>query len=159
MGAAGLVCCVEFFAGKTPGVDTAWDTICTFIRIPVGAVGDVNPALELTALPVGGGTTAGTHASGAGTRILLNTSPEPVTNRAASVTEDVLIIAGIWAALHHPRVFIAGFAVFVLLLMWLLPKMGEGIRRIATSIKHFFNGAMAADGNKDIQSSFPESNR
>lgn len=163
MGAAGLMYCVEFFADKTPGVDTAWDTVHTFIRIPMGAVlamgavGELNPALELTAFLIGGTVAAGTHASKAGTRIMLNSSPEPVTNWTASITEDILVIVGIWAALNHPGLFIAGFAVFVLLLIWLLPRIWGGIQRIATSVKTFFNGASKTGDNETIQPALPKS--
>ena len=81
IGAATLMYFVEFFADKTPGVDTGWDTIHTFIRIPAGvmlaagAVGDVNPAMVITAGILGGGVAATTHTIKAGTRVLINTSP------------------------------------------------------------------------------------
>src|SRR6056297_3085473 len=77
MGGAGLMFAVEFFADKIPGLDSTWDALHTFIRIPAGAmlaagaVGDVNPALMLAAGIVGGGVTAGTHATKAGTRALI----------------------------------------------------------------------------------------
>src|SRR4030067_2595001 len=83
MFSAGLMYCNEFFADKTPGVDTAWDTVHTFIRIPLGAVlamgavGDTTPVVELAAFLVGGSLTAATHATKAGSRILINTSPQP----------------------------------------------------------------------------------
>ncbi len=106
MFAAGLMYCVEFFADKTPGVDTAWDSVHTFIRIPMGAVlamgavGDVSPAVELAAFLLGGTLAAGTHATKAGSRIVINTSPEPVSNWTASIGEDVVVIAGLWTALN-----------------------------------------------------------
>ncbi len=77
---------VEFFADKTPGVDTGWDALHTFIRIPAGAalaagaVGELNPAVEVAAAIIGGGVAAGTHATKAGKRVLINASPEPVSN-------------------------------------------------------------------------------
>ena len=79
MTAAGFMYCVEFFADKIPGVDSAWDSIHTFIRIPAGAmlassaVGDVTPAIELTTALLGGLLAAGTHTTKAGTRLLINT--------------------------------------------------------------------------------------
>jgi hypothetical protein len=94
MTAAGLMYCIEFFADKIPGVDSGWDTIHTFIRIPAGAmlaataVGDVTPAVELSAGLLGGAFAAGSHMTKAGSRLLINTSPEPVTNWTASVSED-----------------------------------------------------------------------
>ena len=142
--AAGLMYCVEFFADKTPGIDTGWDTIHTFIRIPAGAVlaagavGDVTPAMTLAAALLGGTLAASTHATKAGGRVLINTSPEPVTNWVASVTEDVLVIGGLWAALHYPVAFLVGLAVCICLMVWLLPKIWRGIKSIANKIRGLF---------------------
>jgi len=113
IGAAGVMYLVEFFADKVPGVDTGWDTLHTFIRIPAGAllaagaVGDVNPAVAIAAGLMGGGLAAASHATKAGTRVLINTSPEPFSNWTASVVEDVAVVGGLWTALHYPWVFIA----------------------------------------------------
>ena len=93
--AAAVMYCVEFCADKVPGVDTGWDAIHTFIRLPAGAllasgmVGDMGMAAELAAAIVGGSVAAGTHATKAGSRALINTSPEPFSNWTASVTEAV----------------------------------------------------------------------
>ncbi|MCG8379072.1 MAG: DUF4126 domain-containing protein [Proteobacteria bacterium] len=146
MTAAGLMYCVEFFADKTPGVDTAWDSLHTFIRIPLGAVlamsavGDTTPAVELAAFLAGGGLTAATHATKAGGRVMINTSPEPVSNWFTSIGEDLLVIAGIWTALTHPWVFIVFLILFIVLMAWLLPKIWRGIKRIIISLKEFING-------------------
>lgn len=134
--AAGFMYCVEFMADKTPGVDSGWDAIHTFIRIPAGAllaagaVGDVAPALAVAAGIVGGGVTAATHATKAGTRVLINTSPEPFSNWGASLAEDLAVFAGLWAALAHPMVFLLAFIAFLLLLCWLLPKLWRGIATV-----------------------------
>ncbi|MBI9092356.1 MAG: DUF4126 domain-containing protein [Desulfobacterium sp.] len=144
MGAAGLMYCVEFFADKIPGVDTGWDTLHTFIRIPAGvvlaagAVGELTPAVALAAAIVGGGLAAGAHATKAGSRVIINTSPEPFTNWTASFVEDIAVIAGIWTALHHPWVFLACLALFILVMVWLLPKLWKGIKRILALIKQLF---------------------
>lgn len=144
--AAGFMYCVEFFADKTPGVDTAWDGLHTFVRIPAGAllaagaVGDVNPALAVTAGILGGGISAATHATKAGTRVLINTSPEPFSNWIASITEDVAVFAGLWAALNHPVIFIALLIAFLLLLCWLLPKVWRGVVAVFRRIARFFSG-------------------
>ena len=146
MTAAGLMYCVEFFADKTPGVDTAWDSIHTFIRIPLGAilamsaVGDTTPAVELAAFLVGGSLTAATHATKAGARVMINTSPEPVSNWFASLGEDILVIGGIWAALTHPWVFIVFLIIFIILMVWLLPKIWRGIKRIISTLREFIKG-------------------
>jgi len=144
IGAAGLMYLVEFFADKTPGVDTGWDVIHTFIRIPAGAllaasaVGDVNPAVALAAAIAGGSIAAGTHAVKSGTRALINTSPEPFSNWTASITEDLAVIAGIWTALYYPWLFIALLVIFILLMIWLLPKIWQGIKKVFNLIVRFF---------------------
>ena len=134
--AAGVMYIVEFFADKVPALDTGWDSVHTFIRIPAGAmlaagaVGDVNPAVAITAGILGGGLAAGSHAAKSGSRVLINTSPEPFTNWTASVLEDIAVIGGIWAALHYPVLFVAFIILFTLLLIWLLPKIWRGIKKV-----------------------------
>ncbi|MFT7413721.1 MAG: hypothetical protein ACI9FO_000374 [Methylophagaceae bacterium] len=136
MGAAGLMYCVEFFADKIPGVDSGWDTIHTFIRIPAGAmlaaaaIGDVTPAIALTTALLGGTLAAGSHVTKAGTRLLINTSPEPLSNWTASIGEDLLVIGGLWAALNHPALFIIGLIVFIMLMIWLLPRLWRLIKQV-----------------------------
>jgi hypothetical protein len=145
IGAAGLMYLVEFFADKVPGVDNGWDAVHTFIRIPAGvllaagAVGDVNPALSIAAGIMGGGIAAGSHALKAGSRVLINTSPEPVTNWTASLLEDVAVVGGLWMALIHPWVFIVLFAAFIILAAWLLPRIWRGIKKAAAAIGRFFS--------------------
>ncbi len=136
IGAAGVMYVIEFFADKIPAVDTSWDTVHTFVRIPAGAmlaagaVGDVSPAVAITAGILGGGLAAGTHAAKSGSRVLINTSPEPFTNWTASVVEDIAVVGGIWTALHYPWVFIALIIVFIVFLAWLLPKVWRGIKKV-----------------------------
>ncbi|WP_316347159.1 DUF4126 domain-containing protein [Desulfuromonas acetoxidans] len=151
IGASALMYVVEFFADKFPGVDTGWDTIHTFIRIPAGAAlaaaatGGVDPSISLAAAIVGGTLTAATHATKAGSRVLINTSPEPVTNWAASLSEDVVVIGGLWVALNHPLVFIGLLIVFILLLVWLLPKLWRGIKKVFAAIGRLFSGKKSAE--------------
>ncbi|BFM18461.1 hypothetical protein R50073_46440 [Maricurvus nonylphenolicus] len=140
IGAAGLMYFVEFFVDKTPGVDSGWDTLHTFVRIPAGAmlaagaVGDVTPALEIAAGIMGGGMAATTHATKAGSRLLINTSPEPVTNWTASIAEDLMVFAGLWAALNHPFVFLILLIVFILIVAFLLPKLWRAIKLVFRKI-------------------------
>ncbi len=144
LGAAGAMYLVEFFADKVPGVDSAWDAVHSFIRIPAGAllaagaVGRVHPALALAAALVGGGLAAATHAAKAGTRVMINTSPEPVTNWLASITEDVAVVLGLWTALNHPFIFVVLLGAFVLLLIWILPKLWKGLKKIFGSLGRLF---------------------
>ena len=149
IGAAGIMYFVEFFADKIPAVDSTWDAVHTFIRIPLGAllaagaVGEVNPAVTTAAFLLGGTMAAGTHAAKAGTRVLINTSPEPFTNIAASVTEDVAVVGGLWTALNYPLVFITFIVAFALFLIWALPKLWRGIKKVFGAIVRLFRGAPA----------------
>jgi hypothetical protein len=144
IGAAAVMYVVEFFADKVPGVDTGWDVVQSFVRIPGGAilaaaaVGDLSPAAELAAGILGGGLAATTHATKAGMRVMINASPEPVSNWSASITEDVAVIGGVWAALNHPYVFLGLLAVFVLLMAWLLPRIWRGIQAVVSKLASLF---------------------
>ena len=137
---AGLLSVIEFLADKIPYVDTAWDSIQTFIRIPAGALlamGAINtsdPAIATIAALLGGSLAGATHAAKAGSRALINTSPEPVTNIAASFGEESALITGGWLVFAHPAVFIGLLAGFVVLLLWLLPKVWRGVRIILNKI-------------------------
>lgn len=142
--AAGAMYLVEFFVDKTPGVDTGWDTLHTLVRIPAGAmlaagaVGDVSPALEIAAGIMGGSLATVSHATKAGTRAVINTSPEPFTNWGASLLEDVAVIAGLWTALTHPLIFLCLLVLFIVFAIWLLPKLWQAIKAIARAIGRFF---------------------
>ncbi len=144
MGAAGLMYCIEFFADKVPGVDTGWDALHTFVRIPAGAmlaagaIGDLNPVVELTAAILGGGMAATSHATKAGTRVLINTSPEPFSNWLASVGEDIAVVTGVWACINHPVLFIIALIMFVALAIWLLPRIWNGIKKVFRFIGKLF---------------------
>ena len=133
---AGLLLTIEFFADKVPAVDTLWDSIHTFIRIPAGALlaalamGGHDPALMVVAGLLGGTLTAGTHAFKAGSRTLVNTSPEPFSNIGVSLGEDVLVASGLLTAIYHPIIFLVLLVVFIGLLIWLLPKLWRGIRLV-----------------------------
>lgn len=145
IGAAAMMYCVEFFADKVPGVDSGWDAIHTFVRIPAGAmlaagaVGEVTPALELAAAIAGGGLAATSHATKAGSRMLINASPEPFTNWGASLAEDVLVVAGLWTALNHPVPFLALLTLFIILAVWVLPKMWRLVVRVLGALRRWLS--------------------
>jgi len=133
IGAAGLMFFIEFFADKVPGVDSGWDTLQTFIRIPAGAI---------LAAAIAGGTLAGaSHFTKAGTRLAINTSPEPFSNWTASILEDIAVIAGLWAALNHPIVFLILLGLFILLMIWRLPKIFGAIQAVYRKLRSMFGGA------------------
>ncbi|MFV9614602.1 MAG: DUF4126 domain-containing protein [Gammaproteobacteria bacterium] len=144
--AAGLMYFVEFFADKIPGVDSGWDAIHTFIRIPAGAmlaVGaaqglEINQAAELAAALLGGSLAATSHLTKSSTRLVLNTSPEPITNATASIVEDLAVVGGLWTALNYPLVFILFIIVFVLFAIWLLPKLWRAIKDIIKTLRGWF---------------------
>jgi len=144
--AAGVMFVVEFVVDKVPGVDSAWDGLHTFIRIPAGALmamgaaGDLGPLGDTLVGVLGGGVAAASHATKAGTRIMLNTSPEPFTNWVASVTEDVGVVGGLLLALTHPGVFLITLALFFLLLIWVLPMLWHGIKRVLGALRRHFGG-------------------
>ena len=130
MGLSGVMLLMEFFADKIPWLDSVWDSIHTFIRIPAGALlagavmGDQGAAAQIATGLLGGTLAAGTHLVKTSTRAVINTSPEPFTNIAASSTEDAIFAGGMWAMLNHPLVFLGGlgvffvFAVAVIFLLW-----------------------------------------
>ncbi len=157
--AAGLMYAVEFFADKVPGVDTGWDTLHTFVRIPAGAllaagmIGDVQPAAELAAAIVGGSIAAGTHFTKAGSRVMINTSPEPVSNWTASLVEDIAVFTGLWAAIQHPFIFIGLFIIFILLMIWLLPKLWRGIKKVFMFFVNVFNGKSTNTSENNLPAS------
>lgn len=144
MAAAGFMYCVEFFADKTPGVDTGWDAIHAFIRIPagailaMGAVGETSQAAQLAAFLIGGSLAAATYATKAGSRVIINTSPEPLSNWTASLSEDLIVIAGLWTALTYPWVFLVLLLVFILVMIWLLPKLWIAVKSVFTYIRNVF---------------------
>lgn len=129
LAASGLLLVVEFFADKVPLLDSLWDTVHTFIRIPAGAAiaalafGAHGEAWQLAMALLGGSLAAGAHAMKAGTRATLNLSPEPFTNIGASLGEDALALGALWLILAHPLIALALLVLFVALLAWLLPKL------------------------------------
>lgn len=147
LAAAGIMYFVEFFTDKIPGVDTLWDAVHSFIRIPAGALlaggalAQISPEAELAGMLIGGTLSAGTHFTKAGSRVLINTSPEPVTNWTASIGEDVAVVAGLWTALNYPVLFIVLLIAFIALGIWLLPKIWRGIKTVVSRIRGWFAGS------------------
>ena len=129
----GALLVVEFLVDKVPVVDSAWDSVQTFVRVPLGALlawgvfAHAAPETQAIAAILGGALAAGTHVAKAGTRAFANTSPEPVSNWGLSFSEDGVVLLGLWLAFAHPAVFLALLALFVLLLVWLIPKLWRGV--------------------------------
>jgi Domain of unknown function (DUF4126) len=141
LAASGAMLFVEFFADKIPGLDSLWDSVHTFIRIPAGAalaagvLGGDSATWAFVAALLGGSLAATSHFTKAGSRALINTSPEPVSNVVASSAEDVLVGGLLLLAITYPWAAAGVVLLLVLLAIWLLPKLFRFIvglfRRIA----------------------------
>jgi Domain of unknown function (DUF4126) len=127
---------VEFFADKIPYVDTGWDALHTFIRVPAGALlaarslGPTHPALEVVAALAGGSVALAAHGTKATARLAINASPEPFTNWAASIAEDIAAFLGVWLAFRHPYVMLALVLAFLALAIYFVPKILRGLRTL-----------------------------
>jgi hypothetical protein len=146
IGVALALYAVEFFADKVPYVDTVWDAVHTFIRVPAGAAlaaaatSDVSPAVQVVALLLGGGLALSTHGTKATVRAAVNVSPEPVTNWALSLVEDVIAVGAVVLAVVYPVVLLFVVGAFLVVFAWLLPKVLRRIRRMVSAARAFFRG-------------------
>lgn len=138
---SGLLFLTEFFADKIPGFDSLWDAVHTFIRIPGGAllaaaaVAQGDPGLALAAGLLGGVFAAGAHFTKAGGRMLINTSPEPFSNWAASLGEDALAFGAVWSAYKYPLLLLIGLGLFVIAVVLLAPRLIRGVRNVFAAIR------------------------
>jgi len=142
--AAGTLFAIEFGADKIPGFDSIWDAFQTFVRIPGGAllaaaaVADHSAALALAAALLGGTFAAGAHFTKASSRVLINTSPEPFSNWAASLTEDALAAGMVWFVFKYPLALLVIIILLVALTAWLLPKLWRGVRGALAATRRIF---------------------
>ncbi|MGJ8673915.1 DUF4126 domain-containing protein [Rubritalea sp.] len=134
IGVAGVLFLVEFFADKIPWLDSGWDAVHTFIR-PIGgsllalaALGEMDPAVSVIAALLGGGAALVTHATKAGGRLLINMSPEPVSNTVASLGEDGLVLGGLGLMAGAPAVAFFVFLAIVIFAAWLFRRTWAVIR-------------------------------
>jgi hypothetical protein len=145
LAASGFMCLVEFFADKVPAVDSLWDAVHTFIRIPAGAAlaasvfGDSSSAAMLAAAILGGTLAAGSHFVKAGGRAIINTSPEPFSNWSASFGEELAVGSVLWLAFTYPLVALAVVAILTAIAIWLIPKLWRAFRRIVLRISGWFH--------------------
>lgn len=150
IGVALALYAVEFVADKVPLVDTVWDALHTFIRVPAGAAlalaatTELDPAVQVVALLAGGGLALSTHGTKATVRATANTSPEPFSNWALSLVEDLLAIGAVVLAVLHPAVILVVILIFLLLLAWILPKVLRSIRRMISAARAFVARRRAA---------------
>jgi hypothetical protein len=148
LAASGFMVLAEFFADKIPGFDSVWDVVHTLIRIPAGAAlaasvfGDSPPAWTLAAAILGGTLAAGSHFTKAGARMVINTSPEPVSNWAASFGEDLMVGTLLYLALAYPIASLVVLAFLLAVSVWLLPKLWRSVYRIVERIGRWFAGGV-----------------
>ena len=147
LGASGFMCFAEFFADKIPGVDSAWDLVQTFIRIPAGAAlaasvfGESSSASMVAAAILGGTLAAGSHLAKSGSRAVINTSPEPFSNWAASLGEELAVGTVLWLAFAYPVAALCVLAFIVAFTIWLIPKVWRMIRTMVERVVAFFDGS------------------
>jgi Domain of unknown function (DUF4126) len=146
---------IEFFADKIPYLDTVWDAIHTFIRVPAGAViaaaatSDVNPAVQVVAFLLGGGLALSTHGTKATIRASANVSPEPVSNWILSLVEDVIALGAVVLAVLHPIGILMVILVFLVIFAWILPKVVRRIHHMFAALRAFFGGgSLTAQSDK-----------
>ena len=137
--ASGFMTLVEFGADKVPWLDSIWDAVHSFVRIPAGAAlaamvfGDSTSAVMVAAGILGGSLAAAMHVAKAGTRATLNLSPEPFSNWAASLSEDALVPLGLWLAFAHPVVFFVLLALILIAVALLMRLLWRGFRRLVAT--------------------------
>jgi hypothetical protein len=144
LGASGLMLTIEFFADKIPGLDTVWDAVHTFIRIPAGMAlaaavfgGDSGVWTTIAAL-LGGTLAATSHAAKATTRAAVNTSPEPFSNIGLSLLGDAAVPAMLWLALHHPVLFFIALVIALVLMVTLTVLLFKFLRALVRGLRARF---------------------
>ncbi|HLM01636.1 MAG TPA: DUF4126 domain-containing protein [Pyrinomonadaceae bacterium] len=146
IGIAGFLYLVEFVADKIPYVDSVWDVIHTFIRVPAGAVvayaatNNLDPTVAVAAGLLGGGLAFSSHGTKAALRATANLSPEPVSNWALSFIEDGIAIIGSFLAVFAPAVIAVVLVVFLAIFFWLLPKFLRAVKRMMSATRSFLSG-------------------
>jgi hypothetical protein len=151
IGIGGGLFLVEFVADKVPYVDSVWDVIHTFIRIPAGAIvayaatNQLEPQMVVIATLLGGGLALASHGTKAAARIGANLSPEPVTNWTLSFVEDGIAIGGVFLAVFAPVAIVSVLAIFLLFFIWFMPKVLRAIGRLFVATAAFFRGESFAE--------------
>lgn len=147
--ASGCMLFVEFFADKIPGLDSVWDLLHSFIRVPGGAAlaagvfGADNSTMALVAAVLGGTLAATSFATKATTRAAVNTSPEPFSNVAVSLLEDGLVLGAMWLATQHPLVFGVALAITLVLMVVLLITLVRFLKAVVARLSAWFGSVPA----------------
>lgn len=146
IGVAAFLYIVEFFADKIPYVDSVWDVIHTFIRVPAGAVvayaatNDLDPGIYIPAALLGGGLAFASHGTKAAARLGANLSPEPVSNWTLSIIEDIVAFVGSLLAVFAPFLIAVVLILFLIFFYWFFPKFVRAVRRLFGGIAALFRG-------------------
>ena len=147
IGVALFLFVIEFIADKIQVVDSVWDVIHTFIRIPAGAVlaakafGDFDKSVQVIAFLLGGGLALSSHGTKAAARAVINASPEPVSNIVVSLSEDILAVGTIVAAVFLPLVVFLIIAAGLIFSFWLLPRIVRFFRKVVQRVRALFSPA------------------
>ncbi|MCU0754422.1 MAG: DUF4126 domain-containing protein [Xanthomonadales bacterium] len=145
--ASALLMAAEFVADKVPAFDSFWDLLQGFVRVPAGAVlawgsvAELDPTLAMFAALAGGGIAGTAHASKTGSRMAINTSPEPFSNWGASVAEDGLWAFCMWLMVAHPLVFLALLLVLLLGMIVLIRLLWRFLRAALRRVRSWFGKA------------------
>lgn len=146
IGVAGFLYAIEFFADKIPYVDSVWDVIHTFIRVPAGALmayaatNQTDASVMTIATLLGGGLALSSHGTKTALRAGANLSPEPVSNWVLSIVEDIIAFLGTVAAVFAPIVIVIVLAIFTFFAVWFFPKIIRAFRRILNAVRSIFAG-------------------
>jgi hypothetical protein len=130
---AGSLYAIEFVADKIPAIDSAWDVVHTFIRVPAGAVlaaaafADANPGVRLAALLLGGGVALSAHGTKTAARVTANMSPEPLSNVALSLAEDGVSAGSALLMAFYPVVILVLVITFIVFSVWCVPRIMRGL--------------------------------
>lgn len=146
IGVAGFLFVVEFFADKIPYVDSVWDVVHTFIRIPAGAIvayaatNEMDSTVTVISTLLGGGLALSSHGTKAAVRATANLSPEPVSNWVLSIIEDIIAIGGTLLAVLAPIVIMIVLGIFTLFFVWFVPRVFRAIGRLFKASIALFSG-------------------
>lgn len=146
IGVAAFLYLIEFFADKIPYVDSVWDVIHTFIRIPAGAIvaygatNQMDSSVHVIATLLGGGLAFSSHGTKAALRAGANLSPEPVSNWILSIVEDIIAIAGTVLAVIAPVLIAIVLIIFLIFFVWFMPKFLRAVRRLGNAARALFSG-------------------
>ena len=146
IGIAGGLYIVEFAADKIPYVDSVWDVIHTFIRVPAGAVvayaatSQLDPTVTISAALLGGGLALASHGTKTAARVTANLSPEPVSNWTLSIVEDIIAFVGTLLAVFAPILVAVILVLFLIGFLWFLPKIVRRLLRMFRAVSAYLSG-------------------